>query len=126
MPREIDIRSGIERDVLPAAEHQPAVRAHAFQRGSGLVGAGRVGREADQPQDAGIDGAVPHSGKRQRSLQFDRNPGSALQLAGLGQRPHESARDAHRPDRVRGGRADPDPEDVEHRKHGREMRFPRR
>ena len=115
MPGKIDIGRRVESDLALAPQHQPLILAHPLERGRGVVGTGGVGREADQAENARIERAMSDAGQRERTLQFHRDTRRPVELARLGQRPHEGARDAHRPDRVRGGRTDPDPEDVEHR-----------
>ena len=115
MPGKIDIGRRVESDLAFAPQHQPPILTYPLGRGCGVVGTGCVGREADQAENARIERAMSDSGQRERALQFNRDARRPVELARLGQRPHEGARDAHWPDRVRGGRTDPDPEDVEHR-----------
>ena len=124
MPGKADIDLGIEGDLALAAQHQPVRFANAGERVRRLVGIGPVGLEACQPEDARVDGAVPHPGQRERALQFHRHPRDLVEPAGLFQRPNETPGDTHGADRVRRGRTDPDPEDVEYREHGARMGQP--
>jgi hypothetical protein len=90
------------------------VPARAARRGRDDVGIDPVRPVAFQAHQHRLVGAVAAAGQGQRAEHLGAHPGDIVQAAGFGQVMFdETRRRAHRPDRVRGARADADLVQVE-------------
>ena len=121
---------GVERQLLPLVHHQVGLlvegdfarageadrlaAADAFQRGGDDVGIDQVRPMAFQSHQHCLVGAVAAAGQGQRTEYLGAHPRHVLQAAGFGEVVLDETRGgAHRPDRMRGARADADLVQVE-------------
>ncbi len=102
-----------ERDRVLAGQRQLARAADGLDARIGRARVDELGPFALQPQDDGLDAAVPVPGRAERAEQLAADPGDPREQPLLLQAEDEGAGGPHRADGVRTGRADPDLEQVE-------------
>ncbi len=109
---EDQVRRRIEGNFRAAGQAQAPGRGDRGHQRVGGIGIHRVRRMARETEDHRLVGAVAASGPGERAEQRDRDPRHPPEQVGTGEVGHERAGGLHRPDRVRGGGADADLEQV--------------
>src|SRR5690606_32514501 len=104
----------VERDVVAAVEAQATGRADAFEARGNRIRIDAVRPFALEPAQHRLVGAVAAAGQRERAVQFAAHAAHAIEHARLGEPAlAETRRRPHRPDGMRGRRADSYLEQVE-------------
>ena len=116
---ELQVLRLVERHRMTAEQRQAPGRAHAGDDAAGGIGVDLVRQLAAQAQDDRLVGVMALAGQRQRAVERGLDPGGALEQAVGLELAQEALGGAHRPHRVRAGRADADLEQVERaERHG--------
>ena len=100
-----------------AGQAQASGRGDRGHQRVGGIGIHRLGRMAREAEDHRLVGAVAASGPGERAEQRDRDPRHPPEQVRAREVGHERARGLHRPDRVRGGGADADLEQLARADH---------
>jgi len=104
----------VERDGRPTGQTDPVGAADGFKAGRHRGEVDRLRLVALEPQQHRLVRSVAKTGEAQRSVEFHHHPRGAPVRVVRPQGQRERTGRAHRPDRVRTGRADPDGEQIEH------------